>query len=262
MASVPFPRTHRSHSQAGRLSRHSRRNWRAAAQGERNCPWPVIRRSRQCLRFLAWNDLLALIDFAPYVVANNSGIGHLAASAARGRCASLPQAMRRPSGCREALGWSRSAEACRARLARSAGIFVPTALPVCQVSKLKRSSGFFNRIREERQLRLARRTKNDGGVMRLYYFVHITGTDIGISGIPRVVKGLGRELKTRADVELVPVRWCHKRRAIVHAERQFLSNLARFCGPELHESEAAGDPIKAAEDEWASLRRGSASAQL
>ena len=57
--------------------------------------------------------------------------------------------------------------------------------------------------------------------MRLYYFVHITGTDIGISGIPRVVKGLGRELKTRADVELVPVRWCHKRRAIVHAERQF-----------------------------------------
>ena len=83
--------------------------------------------------------------------------------------------------------------------------------------------------------------------MRLYYFVHVTGTDPGISGVPRAVKGLGRELKTRADVELVPVRWCHKRRAIVHAERQFLSNLARFCGPKLHESEAAGDPIKAAE---------------
>jgi glycosyltransferase involved in cell wall biosynthesis len=86
--------------------------------------------------------------------------------------------------------------------------------------------------------------------MRLYYFVHITGTEQGISGIPRVVKCLGRGLTKCTDVELVPVRWCHKQRALVHAESDLLKNLARFSGPELPESEDAGDPIKTREDEW------------
>ena len=27
--------------------------------------------------------------------------------------------------------------------------------------------------------------------MKIYYFVHVTGTDPGISGVPRAVKGLG-----------------------------------------------------------------------
>ena len=86
--------------------------------------------------------------------------------------------------------------------------------------------------------------------MKINYFVHVTGTDPGISGVPRVVKGLGRELLRRADVELVPVRWCHKRRAIVHAEKDLLKNLARFGGPELPENEDAGDPIKALDGDW------------
>ena len=30
--------------------------------------------------------------------------------------------------------------------------------------------------------------------MKIFYFIHVTGTDTGISGIPRVVKSLAREL--------------------------------------------------------------------
>ena len=36
--------------------------------------------------------------------------------------------------------------------------------------------------------------------MNIYYFIHLTGTDIGISGIPRVVKNLGGELFLRSNL--------------------------------------------------------------
>ena len=55
--------------------------------------------------------------------------------------------------------------------------------------------------------------------MKIYYFVHVTGTDPGMSGIPRLVKNLGRELVERDDFELVPVSWSKRLGAIVHSEQ-------------------------------------------
>ncbi len=37
--------------------------------------------------------------------------------------------------------------------------------------------------------------------MRIFYFIHITGTDSGISGVPRVVRNLARELASRPDID-------------------------------------------------------------
>ena len=58
--------------------------------------------------------------------------------------------------------------------------------------------------------------------MRLYYFVHISATDQGISGIPRVVKSLARELDSMAGIELVLVSWGAERKTLVHTEQKLL----------------------------------------
>jgi glycosyltransferase involved in cell wall biosynthesis len=86
--------------------------------------------------------------------------------------------------------------------------------------------------------------------MKIHYFVHVVGTDTGISGIPRVVKNLGRQLTARENVDLVPVRWCHHQRAIVHAEQHLLDNLARHGGPALRESALASQPIASSAGDW------------
>src|SRR5208337_3456017 len=88
------------------------------------------------------------------------------------------------------------------------------------------------------------------GVMKLYYFAHITGTDPGMSGIPRVVKNLGRELAQRDDIELVPVCWSKTLGAIVHSEQKLLDNLARHGGPVLKESSQARKPIEPEAGAW------------
>ncbi len=86
--------------------------------------------------------------------------------------------------------------------------------------------------------------------MKIYYFVHVTGTDPGMSGIPRLVKNLGRELVERDDFELVPVSWSKRLGAIVHSEQKLLDNLARHGGPALRESHRAREPIEPESGAW------------
>ena len=86
--------------------------------------------------------------------------------------------------------------------------------------------------------------------MRIHYFIHITGTDSGISGIPRVVKNLGRQLVVSEGIELIPVCWDVAEQAVVHASHKHLKNFARHGGPELQESEAAGQPIRFQRGDW------------
>jgi hypothetical protein len=86
--------------------------------------------------------------------------------------------------------------------------------------------------------------------MNIYYFIHITGTGTGISGIPRVVKNLGRELFSRSDLNLVPVCWSQKLGAIVHAEQKLLDNFARHGGPKVQESSQACRPIGPESGDW------------
>ena len=86
--------------------------------------------------------------------------------------------------------------------------------------------------------------------MRIHYFIHITGTDTGVSGIPRVVKNLGRQLVTSDHVEFIPVCWSIDKQAVVHAPEKHLENFARHGGPELQMSTAPGDPVKLERGDW------------
>jgi glycosyltransferase involved in cell wall biosynthesis len=67
--------------------------------------------------------------------------------------------------------------------------------------------------------------------MNVYYFVHITGTDLKLSGIPRVVRNLASALLKRSDVDVIPVVWSVPKHGIVHAPQGHLDNLARDGGP-------------------------------
>src|SRR5271166_4761670 len=86
--------------------------------------------------------------------------------------------------------------------------------------------------------------------MRIYYFIHITGTDWGISGIPRVVKNLGRQLVASEGVEFVPVCWSVAKQAVIHAPQSHLKNFALHGGPELQASAAAGEPVLFQPGDW------------
>lgn len=79
--------------------------------------------------------------------------------------------------------------------------------------------------------------------MRLYYFIHLTGRDPGNSGIQRVVRNLGAALQARGDIDLIPVRWCARQRAIVHAEYPFLERIALYSGPQFRPGDREGAPI-------------------
>ncbi len=104
---------------------------------------------------LAWNDLLALIHSAPYVVANNSGIGHLAAS--RGAwtlcvfAASHATTEWMPRGPRVVtISRSLSCAPCSV-----GGDFCPNGVACMSGLEAEKIFWLFYRIREERQLRLA-----------------------------------------------------------------------------------------------------------
>src|SRR5262249_46828298 len=107
----------------------------------------------------------------------------------------------------------------------------------------KRCRARFSSLRRVLQPPVSVAERTPGDVMRIFYFINIVGTDTGISGIPRVVRNLGRSLQAEETVALIPVRWCHRQNAIVHAEQPLLDNIARFHGPVVEESELAGLPI-------------------
>ena len=86
--------------------------------------------------------------------------------------------------------------------------------------------------------------------MRICYFIHITGTDTGISGIPRVVKNLGRQLAASGRFEFIPVCWSVADQAVIHAPQRHLNNFAHRGGPELQESAAAGEPVLMQPTDW------------
>lgn len=77
---------------------------------------------------------------------------------------------------------------------------------------------------------------------RFYYWVHHTGDYDGNTGVQRVVRNLAAALTEHGD-DLVPVRWCTEREAIVRAEERWLAGLARYGGPRVPASEEAGTPL-------------------
>jgi len=78
--------------------------------------------------------------------------------------------------------------------------------------------------------------------MRIYYWIHHTGGNIGNTGVQRVVRNLAGSLAA-LDLDLVPVRWCSEREAIVRAERRFAEGLAQFGGPNLQVGPEEEEPI-------------------
>ncbi|MDI3305730.1 MAG: glycosyltransferase [Acetobacteraceae bacterium] len=78
--------------------------------------------------------------------------------------------------------------------------------------------------------------------MRFYIWIHHTGDYEGNTGVQRVVRGLAGAL-AEAGHELVPVRWCPRREAIIRAERRWTEGLARFGGPRLAAGPEEGEPL-------------------
>ena len=93
-------------------------------------------------------------------------------------------------------------------------------------------------------------TSPNDGLMKIYYFIHVTGTDTGISGIPRVVKSLARELLSLDGVQLVPACWNHRQNTLIRAEQKLLDNLSRHAGPKLRESTQAREPVAPGAGDW------------
>ena len=78
--------------------------------------------------------------------------------------------------------------------------------------------------------------------MRLYYWIEHTGRHDMSTGVQRVVRNLAAAL-VEDGCELIPVRWCPEREAIIHAEQPWITGLARFGGPELVARPEAGTPL-------------------
>jgi glycosyltransferase involved in cell wall biosynthesis len=79
--------------------------------------------------------------------------------------------------------------------------------------------------------------------LRLYYWVHHTGITATNTGIQRLVRTLASGLVANGGVDLIPVRWCAGRQAIVRADRQWLRGVAMFDGPVIPEPEEAGEAL-------------------
>jgi glycosyltransferase involved in cell wall biosynthesis len=77
----------------------------------------------------------------------------------------------------------------------------------------------------------------------IYYFIHLTGRDLGNTGIQRVVRNLGRVLQGMPGVRLTPVRWCARQSAIVLAGPEFIDVISLYGGPKFHRSEREDTPI-------------------
>ena len=81
--------------------------------------------------------------------------------------------------------------------------------------------------------------------MKVYYWIHHTGRFDGNTGVQRVVRNLALSL-VEAGHDLSPVRWCHEREAIVHAERPWLKGLSEFGGPRIPPGPDPGVPLHVA----------------
>jgi glycosyltransferase involved in cell wall biosynthesis len=79
--------------------------------------------------------------------------------------------------------------------------------------------------------------------LRIYYWIHHTGIAEANTGVQRVVRMLAGGLASHGDIELVPVRWCAEREAIVRAESMWVRGLARFNGPALPEPSEPGEVL-------------------
>jgi ADP-heptose:LPS heptosyltransferase/glycosyltransferase involved in cell wall biosynthesis len=86
--------------------------------------------------------------------------------------------------------------------------------------------------------------------MQIFYFVQITGRDTGTSGIPRVVRALGRALLETSPASIVPVRWNAEHSEIVYAEQIFLDTLVTHNGPVFTANKQPGRPIDTATGDW------------
>jgi glycosyltransferase involved in cell wall biosynthesis len=78
--------------------------------------------------------------------------------------------------------------------------------------------------------------------MRIYYWIHHTGEYAGNTGVQRVVRNLAAAL-TDLGLDVVLVRWCAERDAIVHADRRWGEGLSRYGGPSLQVGRDEGEPI-------------------
>jgi len=77
----------------------------------------------------------------------------------------------------------------------------------------------------------------------VYYWIHHTGINDTNTGVQRVVRMLAAGLHANVDAEIVPVRWCGMRQAIVRAESDWVHGLAKFDGPLLAEPAEAGEAL-------------------
>ena len=77
---------------------------------------------------------------------------------------------------------------------------------------------------------------------RIYYWIHHTGDYVGNTGVQRVVRNLAAAL-TDAGLDVVLVRWCAEREAIVRADRQCGEGLSSFGGPSLQVGPEEGEPL-------------------
>ena len=80
-------------------------------------------------------------------------------------------------------------------------------------------------------------------VTRLYYWIHHTGSYDGNTGVQRVVRALATALSINPQRELMPVRWCAEREAIVRADGPWLKGLSCFGGPALRLPPESGEPL-------------------
>jgi glycosyltransferase involved in cell wall biosynthesis len=79
-------------------------------------------------------------------------------------------------------------------------------------------------------------------VTRLYVWVHHTAGCETNTGVQRVVRNLCSALP-EAGADIVPVRWCARREAVVRAEAGLLEGLARFRGPVIPAVPDEGIPL-------------------
>ena len=82
---------------------------------------------------------------------------------------------------------------------------------------------------------------------RLFYWIDHTGTWDGNSGVQRVARALAAAL-AEGGHEILPVRWCAEREAIVHAEARWTEGLAAYGGPTIPPGPAAGEALHMAPD--------------
>lgn len=78
--------------------------------------------------------------------------------------------------------------------------------------------------------------------MSLYYWIDHTGRHEQTTGVQRVVRNLAAALVENGN-ELIPVRWCSEREAIVRAEERWTAGLALNDGPQLAAGPEQGTPV-------------------